>query len=282
IIDLAVRGYLRIEEVPSKRRKRPKDHIIHVLKDPAGVTDLKDHELETLKALWNLADKANGTYAVKVSELKQQFYRRIPGIKRLIYRRMTRPPKLFTARPENVQGVWAGIAVVVAAICFAVGFLARAVEVGHPVASWVSLIAAPVFVLGFGLAMPARTLKGAWILNHVLGLREYIDRVDRDRLKYATLEHFEKLLPYAAAMGLEEKWTEAFEAIITEPPSWYVSHYPGHFHAGYFSRSLGHMATSTGAALVTAPRSSSGGSGFGGGGGGFSGGGFGGGGGGGF
>ncbi len=82
-------------------------------------------------------------------------------------------------------------------------------------------------------------------------------------------------------MGLEKKWTEAFEGILSEPPNWYVSHYPGYFHAAYFSRSLGHMTTRTGAALVTAPRSSSSGSGFGGGGG-FSGGGFGGGGGGGF
>jgi uncharacterized membrane protein len=282
IIDLAVRGYLKIEEVPSKRRKRPKDHMIHILQDPAGVTDLKDHEHETLRSLWSLADKANGTYAVKVSDLKQQFYRRVPVIKAAIYRRLTTPPKLFTARPENVMGVWAGIAVVVAAICVAVGFFAHTIQLGHPVVSWASLIATPVCVFGFGMAMPARTLKGARMLNHVLGLREYIDRVDRDRLRYATLEHFEKLLPFAAAMGLEEKWTEAFEAILVEPPRWYVSHYPGHFHAAYFSSSLGRMATATGAALVSAPRSSSGGSGFSGGGGGFSGGGFGGGGGGGF
>ncbi len=282
IIDLAVRGYLRIEEIPSKRRKRPRGHKIHILKDPEGVTDLKDHEHQTLRSLWSLADKANGTYAVRVSELKNEFYRTVPAIKAAIYRQMTQPPKLLTARPENVMGAWAGIAVVVGALCVAVGFLARTVELGHPVVSWVSLLAAPVIVLGFGLAMPARTLKGAWLLNHVLGLREYIDRVDRERLKYATLEHYETLLPFAAAMGLEEKWTEAFEAIIVEAPEWYVSHYPGRFHTGYFSRSLGNMTTATGAALVTAPRSSSGGSGFGGGGGGFSGGGFGGGGGGGF
>ena len=94
-----------------------------------------------------------------------------------------------------------------------------------------SLMAVPVLIIGFGLAMPARTLKGAWMLNHVLGLREYIDRVDRERLKYVTLEHFEKLLPFAAAMGLEEKWTEAFETILIEPPGWYVSHHSGAFRA---------------------------------------------------
>jgi len=284
IIDLAVRGYLRIEEALGKRRKRVKDHIIHILKDPDdGVAELKDHEFETLRGLHRLAskDKETGTYSVKVSELKQEFYRYVSKIKRRIYDRLTVSPKLLSARPEKVVGKWAGIAVLIGAFCVAAGFIAAKLEIGSLVANWVSLIAVPVIVMGFGLFMPARTLKGAWILNQILGLREYIDRVDRDRLKYVTLEHFETLLPFAAAMGLEEKWTEAFEAILTQPPGWYVSHHPGPFHAYYFSRSLGRMATTTSAALVTSPRSASGGSGFGGGGG-FSGGGFGGGGGGGF
>lgn len=284
IIDLAVRGYLRIEEVLGKRGKRPKDHIIHVLKDPDdGVAELKDHEYETLRALHRLAskDKATGTYSVKVSELKREFYRYVSKIKRRIYDRLTASPKLLSARPEKVVGKWAGIGVLIGGFCVAAGFITAKLQIGNPVANWVSLIAVPVIVMGFGVYMPARTLKGAWVLNHILGLREYIDRVDRDRLKYVTLEHFETLLPFAAAMGLEERWTEAFEAILSEPPSWYVSHDPRPFHAYYFSRSLGRMATTTSAALVTAPRSASGGSGFGGGGG-FSGGGFGGGGAGGF
>jgi uncharacterized membrane protein YgcG len=282
IIDLAVRGYLRIEEVPHPRRKRPKDHIIHILKDPAEIGELKEFELETLKALHELATDEDGQRSVKISELKQKFYKKISKIKRLVYDRLTTPPKLFTARPERVQGTWIGIGIAVGALCVGVAIIATRLAIGDPVARWASLIAVPVVIIGFGAAMPARTLKGVWALNHVLGLREYIDRVDRERLKYATLEHFEKLLPFAAAMGLEEKWTEAFEAILTQPPDWYVSHYPGHFHAGYFSNSLGRMTSATGAALVTAPRSASGGSGFSGGGGGFSGGGFGGGGGGGF
>jgi hypothetical protein len=284
IIDLAIRGYLRIEEVPSRRRRKPKDHILHILRDPAGVTDLKDFELATLRALWRHAsddDAPAGTRSVKVSELKQKFYKDVGGIKRRIYGALTQPPKLFTARPEKVQGTWVGIGVVVAALAAGLGFIATQFDLGLPVVRWGSLAAAPIIVIGFGLFMPARTVKGVWMLSHVMGLREYIDRVDRDRLKYATLDHFEKLLPFAACMGLEEKWTDAFETIIIEPPSWYVSAHPSHFHAHYFSRSLGSMTTSTSSALVTAPRSASSGSGFGGGGG-FSGGGFGGGGGGGF
>ena len=283
IIDLAVRGYLRIEEVPSKVRRRPKDHIIHIIKEPdAG--ELKEFEQEVLRGLKELSSYSAKSRSrnVRVTSLKQKFYKFVPKIKRRIHDRMVRPPKLFTARPENVIGVWVGIAFLVGVLCFIVAIIATTKDLGHPVARWVSLMAVPLAVLGFGSVMPARTMKGAWVLNHVLGLREYIDRVDRDRLKHVTLEHFETLLPYAAAMGLERKWTVAFEQLLIEPPSWYVSSHPGHFHVHSFSRSLGTMTAATGQALTTAPRQASGGSGFGGGGGGFSGGGFGGGGGGGF
>jgi uncharacterized membrane protein YgcG len=283
IIDLAIRGYLRIEEVPSRFFKRPKDHIVHILRSPSEAADLKDFELEVLRGLHSRAleePAGDGTTAVKISDLKQEFYRNIPTIKRQVYGHLTRPPKMFTARPDRVQGAWVGVAIVVAALCVGLGILARKAYIGHPVATWGALIAVPVIVLGFGLFMPARTLKGARVLNHILGLREYIDRVDRHRLKYVTLEHFETLLPIAAALGLEKKWTQAFESILSEPPNWYVSHHSGPFRSSYFSNSLSRMTTSTGTALVTAPRSSSSGSGFGGGGG--SGGGFGGGGGGGF
>jgi hypothetical protein len=167
IIDLAVRGYLRIEEVPGRRPSRPKDHIIHVLKDPAGVTDLKPHELEALKGLWDLAEVEEGadTYSVKVSDLKQEYYRTVEKIKKHIFKSLTSQPKLFTAKPANVQAAWFGIAVVVAALCVGAGIIARNMYLGHPVVSWVSLAAIPVFVFGFGMVMPARTLKGAWMLN---------------------------------------------------------------------------------------------------------------------
>ncbi|UCF20060.1 MAG: DUF2207 domain-containing protein [Gemmatimonadota bacterium] len=282
IIDLAVRGYLRIEEVPSRFRKRPKDHIIHILKAWTEAAELKPFESSVLKALQKVADE-EGEYSarsVKVSDLKQEFYRDVPEIKRGIYDRLTAPPKMFTARPDKLQGRWVATGLVVGGLCVGLAVLARKAYIGDPIVTWGAVILVPIVVIGFGLFMPARTLKGVWALHHILGLREYIDRVDRDRLKYVTLEHFEKLLPFAAALGLEKKWTQAFAAILTQPPNWYVSHHSGPFHANYFSNSLSRMTTQTGTALVTAPRSASGGSGFGGGGG--SGGGFGGGGGGGF
>ena len=282
IIDLAVRGYLRIEEVPGKVLKRPKDHIIHILRDADD--ELKPFERELMKGLDELAKfhSSTDTKQVRVSKLKLKFYKHVKKIKGHLHDRMVRAPKLFTARPENVVGAWVGIGIGVGVLCFIAAMIASKQGWGNPVANWIALMAIPVIVIIFGILMPARTLKGVHMLTHALGLREYIDRVDRERLKYATLEHFETLLPFAAAMGLERTWSEAFDGILMEPPSWYVSTYPGHFHMSGFSRSIGRMTAATGAAITTAPRQASGGSGFSGGGGGFSGGGFGGGGGGGF
>ena len=200
--------------------------------------------------------------------------------KKDIHSTMVRRPKLFTAKPENVIGIWIAIAIGIGVIAFMLAIYATNRGIGHPAARWASLLSVPAIIFGFAFVMPARTRRGVEVLNHVLGLREYIDRVDRHRLKYATLEHFETLLPFAAAMGLERKWTEAFEGLLTQPPTWYVSSHPGPFHIGSFSDSLSSMSAATGTALSTAPRQASGGSGFSGGG--FSGGGGGGGGGGGF
>jgi uncharacterized membrane protein len=90
---------------------------------------------------------------------------------------------------------------------------------------------------------------------------------------------FERFLPYAMALGVEKQWAEAFEDICKQPPQWYTGGTPAAmFRPHAFTSDLGRMSAAAGAAMVSAPRSSSG-SGFSGG---SSGGGFGGGGGGGF
>jgi len=112
-----------------------------------------------------------------------------------------------------------------------------------------------------------------------------MNRVDKDRIQRMPPDTFEKFLPYAMALGVENHWAQAFDGIVKDPPSWYVSPngYVG-FTPLYFSSAMHGMATDMHQVFVSAPRASSGGSGFssGGGfsGGGFSGGGFGGGGGG--
>jgi uncharacterized membrane protein len=134
---------------------------------------------------------------------------------------------------------------------------------------------------GFGWVMPARTFRGARVLEGVLGFEEFLDRVEGERLARVvkTPEMFEKFLPYAMALGVERNWARAFETIYRQAPTWYHGRHPDGFHAHVLTSRLGHMASRTGSAMASSPRST-GGSGFSGGG--SSGGGHGGGGGGGF
>jgi uncharacterized membrane protein YgcG len=93
-------------------------------------------------------------------------------------------------------------------------------------------------------------------------------------MKTLPLDHFEKLLPYAVALGVQKRWAKAFEGLFTRPPDWYKTDHAG-FNVAWMNRSLGRMNTSVGSTLMSGPRAarSSGGSGWSGGwsgGGGFS------------
>jgi uncharacterized membrane protein len=145
------------------------------------------------------------------------------------------------------------------------------------------LVSAVIWWL-FAREMTAKTVAGARAHVAVLGFQEFMNRVDADRIKRMPPNTFEKFLPYAMALGVEHQWAQAFDGIIKDPPTWYVSPngYTG-FSPLFFSSSMHSMATDMHQVFTSAPRASSGGSGFSGGGGssggGFSGGGFGGGGG---
>ena len=59
-----------------------------------------------------------------------------------------------------------------------------------------------------------------------------------------TPEMFEKFLPFAMALGVEDNWAKAFEGIYKEPPSWYSG--PGGVHMFRpctFTNNLGVMST---------------------------------------
>jgi uncharacterized membrane protein YgcG len=145
----------------------------------------------------------------------------------------------------------------------------------------------------FFFLMGAPTPLGRKMMDGIEGLRTYLTLAEKDRMNMAGVpkmspQHFETLLPYAVALGVEKPWSRAFDtwlataaagaAAASYAPSWYSGHSPGSFgdRIGGFSSSMADTIAST----IPTPKSSSSSSGFGGGG--FSGGGGGGGGGGGW
>jgi uncharacterized membrane protein YgcG len=123
--------------------------------------------------------------------------------------------------------------------------------------------------------MKAPTLLGRKLLDKVEGFRRYIDIAERHELDYKhpkgrCPELFEKYLPFALAMGIEQKWGEQFADVLVKAqasgdanyhPSWYHGSHWDNYHIGEFSSSLGSSFTNAIASSSTAPGSSSGGGG---------------------
>ncbi|WP_210321383.1 DUF2207 domain-containing protein [Devosia beringensis] len=154
----------------------------------------------------------------------------------------------------------------------------------------------------FAFLMRAPTVQGRKAMDEIDGLKLYMETAEKDRMNMEaappmTASFFERLLPFAIALGVEKPWTEHFEAELARhavsdvtgdySPGWYHGGSAGGF--GNASSSITNAVSAAAASMTAAmvasqpvQASSSGFSSGGGGGGGSSGGGGGGGGGGGW
>jgi len=280
IVDLAVRGYVDIEERKTERMMglySSQDYAFILKKKPAEWVGAKPHELLLLAGLFN-----NGTREyVELSELQNRFYKNLPGIRGAVFDSLVRRG-YYGHRPDAVRQIFVGGGAVAGVLLFGLGQYA-AQRLGMQSQPFIiAAVLTAAVVCGFGWFMPARTMAGARARLNALGFEDFLGRVEADRMERMpqTPETFEKYLPFAMALGVENKWVSAFDGVCKEPPSWYRSPAGGAFRPMLFANSLSQMSARAGQVLASAPRGSSGRSGFGGGG--RSGGGFGGGGGGGF
>jgi len=276
VVDLAVRGHLRIQMEEESRLfgalKREETVLYRTVPAPAG--PLAPHEQQVMDGLFESGDR------VETSDLKEAFYVKIPGIRQAVYGRLVATRNL-AAPPDRVRTryVGAGIAAgVVVALAGGAWLALRGFALPFLIPAFAGVATLLAFAF-FAPAMPRRTQSGARLRAWALGFEEFVNRVEADRLERTQArEAFERLLPYAIALGVSRSWARRFEGIYEDrPPSWYAGpHLASGFSTRSFERSLASSMGTLGASLTASPRSSSGSSG----GGGFSGGGGGGGGGG--
>ncbi len=295
LVDLAVRGYLFIDEKKEEKLLglwSGTEYAFELRKPMNEWQELKPHERTLLSSLFYSADSAAMKMASKIgpesqkvlprvelSELENTFYRKLPGIREAIFTQLMQRG-YYDRRPDAVKKGYLIAAAVLAGVSIWGGGAVAAALGQSPLTFIVAGLLSAGIVAIFGWQMPARTLRGAQALEGVLGFEEFLSRVESDRFErmVKTPKMFEMFLPFAMALGVERNWVRAFEDIYKQPPEWYRGgRFDTGFRPSYFVNNLSSMSSRAGTMMASAPRSS-GGSGFGGGGG-FSGGGFGGGGG---
>jgi uncharacterized membrane protein len=258
LVDLAVRGFLRIEEITESHLfglSKSTDYIIHILRNRSDWTQLKPHEESYLSALSSAAPDGE---SVKISELANKFYTSLPAIRNGIFESLV-SSGYYLKRPDKVRGNWAGLAVVTAMALagFAI-FSVKNMPDTFAIAALALAAGASGLIMGVCAGiMPARTISGARARENALGFKEFLSRVEEDRYKrmITSPEMFERFLPYAMAFGVADKWAHAFQDMFREPPQWYVGG-TGQFNAVTFSHSIDSMSSAAASSMASSPSSS--------------------------
>ena len=161
--------------------------------------------------------------SVAMSDLQQgRFALRLQRIRDALFDELVASGH-YANRPDRIRMLYAGKGVLLGLLlASAGGYLAAATNLA-PVALILTGLFTGAIVVGFGRLMPARTNRGAQTMAKLLGFREFLSRVEKDHIERLekTPELFEKYLPYAMALAVENTWTQAFGNITVAPPQWY-------------------------------------------------------------
>lgn len=275
ILDLAVRGWIQIREVPPKVLPGLDDSTflgralgaLGVRKNDWELVRLKeDEEIGLLPFEHRVLSALFGSGETKrMSDLKEKFYEDLPDIRDGLYDDLVEKG-LFPRSPQSTRRRWIVGAVLTGVAGAGLGILGF--SIGSPLILPAMLFAAAV-VLVFAFFMPAMTRKGARIRAQVEGLEEYVRRAEKAELEFANApekspELFDRLLPYAVALDVTDLWVEQFEGILTRPPDWYDGRV-ANWNVAAFSHDLSSFRTSAASTLASSPGGSGGSGSFGGG-----------------
>src|SRR5690606_32207029 len=212
---------------------------------------------------------------VNLSEQKNKLYGKVAGLEKSAYVAVAKQG-YFTANPSTARKsyVGRGVLLMVLGSVSLIGFFIPLVLLGA------GLVISGIIVLIFSNVMPARTKLGVTTKEHLLGLKEYMQIAERDRIKFLQspkgaektpvdtkdkqqlVKLYEKLLPYAMLFGIEKEWIKQFAKLYEQPPEWYSG--SRSFNTGVLAGAMSGFSTAASSSF-SAPSSSSG-SGFSGGG----------------
>lgn len=301
LIDLAVRGYIRIEKtVEDKLIFDTEDYIFHRLEKESPAGSMEERLLNALfssrqniqqqlaaeklmasplarifpklQKLFATKPSEDDARSVKLSDLKNTFHAHVQTLETAALDALV-TKKYLVQNPKKLVGKYIGWGVLVLFLAVFFGLIDGLVS-GLAMAC-----SAGIYGI-FAWLMPQVTRAGALAKEHILGLKEYLQIAEKNRIEFHNAPEknpalFEKLLPAAMVLGVTALWAKEFADIAIQPPEWYSGPIGTHFSAVSFGSELDSFSETAATSLASVPGSTSGS-----GGGGFSGGGSGGGGGG--
>jgi uncharacterized membrane protein YgcG len=162
----------------------------------------------------------------------------------------------------------AAIPITLFAIPFYAGWVFGAVMLVMVASPWVAgcYVAGIVMTLIFHHLLKRPTDSGREALDDIEGFRQYLSVAEQDRLNLEnpperTPALFEKFLPYALALDVEQEWAEQFTEVLKaseSTPAWYQGKTLAAVGMAGFASSMGGSLASAISSSSSAPGSSSG------------------------
>jgi hypothetical protein len=261
IVDLAVRGHLRIQERPERDGKKRSWRLVRTAKRNRPPEQLLAYEKLVLKRLFGSRSE------VDLDDLGSSFAGAVVKVQDALYDAVT-AQGWFHANPSSVRGRWYGIG----ALVLAGGVLLTVLLAW--ILGW-GLLGLAVVLLGVVIlvaahAMPARTAAGSAVLAQTLGFKLYLETAEADQIRFEEGEDlFSRYLPHAIAFGVAERWAKVFAELAAQGhdvpnPTWYVGTQPFAFAGGAtsFADTLGAFSAAATTSMTAATTATSGGSGM--------------------
>jgi len=203
IVDLAVRGHLRLERIehPRRFRRGQVDWVIH-----RGTASAADELARYERSL--IAILLRSTDSVRASSLSEGFVGSLVPVRRELYARMSER-EWFVARPDQARATWArrgrwvlGLGLIAALVLLIVGRW------------WPVAVAVAAVGLAVALAarwMPARTAKGYSSKVRAEGFAMYLRTAEVGQISAEErLGVYSRYLPFAIVLGAATHWTSVF------------------------------------------------------------------------
>ena len=189
VVDLAVRGYLTLEPVGG-------DVLVSVARPWLHEKDIRPFETVLLAHVFT-----DGAHSVRLSELRGTGYAP-ESIKETLSLDLA-DRGLFAEAPRRLRRAGGWLAVIVTAV-----WMQLAWNAGAAAATYGAGVASGVVLTLFAtvVARQGHTADGRRAQRQLRGLREYLRRVDKDRLEALPPGALDERLPWAVALGVTEAW----------------------------------------------------------------------------
>lgn len=230
LIDLAVRGYVKIEEDKKKSifTLFNKEYVVTKTKPFAEDKSLREYEKKYLETLFT------GSDMFSTREMKQkrgtsrniQMQKDLEEAKKLLLDEVDTKTDAFVSKLSKEK--YFGILFIVLFMVGTLGgfLLAKIGEAGlpiQPVVLFVTILFCAIAVAVYFKYEARLSQKGREMKEEWLGFKMYLEVAEKYRMQNLTPDLFEKYLPYAMIFGVEKKWAKNFEAMHLPAPDWYHS-----------------------------------------------------------